>query len=156
MILNIPFPQMLNTMITARAINARNQFVEALPMAEEARLRPIQMITGPVTTGGRYLMTFFTPTRRMINASTRYNSPAITIPPQAYAAFSLAPIPAYIPVSRCATVAKPLKNAKEEPKNAGTLNFAQTWNNRVPKPAQNKVTATVRPLVGPSPQASTK
>ena len=57
MILNIPFPQMLNMIITARAINARNQLVEALLMAEPARLRPIQMMTGPVTTGGRNLIT---------------------------------------------------------------------------------------------------
>ena len=40
-------------MITARATSARNQFVDALEIAEPARLKPMQMITGPVTTGGR-------------------------------------------------------------------------------------------------------
>ena len=53
------------------AINARSQFVEALLMAEPARLKPIQIMIGPVTTGGRKRITFFTPARRMIRASTR-------------------------------------------------------------------------------------
>ena len=78
MILNIPFPQILNTIITASATKARNQLVDALLMAEDARLKPMQMITGPVTTGGRYLMTRFTPTIRIINDSTRYKRPATT------------------------------------------------------------------------------
>ena len=71
MILNIPFPQILNTIMVASAINARSQFVEALLMAEPARLKPIQIMIGPVTTGGRKRITFFTPARRMIRASTR-------------------------------------------------------------------------------------
>ena len=94
MILNMPLPQMLKTIITARATNARNQLVEAFPMAEDARLKPIQIITGPVTTGGRYLITRFTPTIRMINDRTRYRRPATTTPPHAYAALSLTLIPA--------------------------------------------------------------
>ena len=50
-------PHILKAIITANATNAKNQFVEALEIAEDARLRPIQMITGPVTTGGKYLIT---------------------------------------------------------------------------------------------------
>ena len=83
MILNIPLPQMLNTMITASATSARNQLVEALLIAEPARLKPIQMITGPVTTGGRKRITRFTPTMRITSASNRYRRPATTTPPQA-------------------------------------------------------------------------
>ena len=71
MILNIPFPQILNTIMVASAINARSQFVEALFMAEPERLKPIQIMIGPVTTGGRKRITFFTPARRMIRASIR-------------------------------------------------------------------------------------
>ena len=154
-ILNIPFPQMLKMIITARATSARNQLVEALLIAEPARVSPIQMMTGPVTTGGRNLITRFTPTRRMIRASTRYIKPATTTPPQAYAALSLTLMVAYIPVFRLATVENPPRKAKEDPRNAGTWNLEHTWN-RVPKPAQNRVTATVSPCVGPSPQASVK
>ena len=93
-ILNIPLPQILNIIITASATTARSQLVEALDIADEASERPIQIIIGPVTTGGRNLITLFTPTSLKIKATTRYNRPATTIPPHAYAAFSLAPISA--------------------------------------------------------------
>ena len=53
MILNIPFPQILKMITTARAMSARGQLVFALLMAEGARERPMQMMIGPVTTGGR-------------------------------------------------------------------------------------------------------
>ena len=39
-----------------------NQQVLALFTAEGARFRPMRMMIGPVTTGGRKRMTFFTPT----------------------------------------------------------------------------------------------
>ena len=53
MILNMPFPQMLKTMIVPRAIRAMSQLVDALEIAEGARESPMQMMMGPVTTGGR-------------------------------------------------------------------------------------------------------
>ena len=71
MILNIPFPQMLKMMMVARAIRAKGQQVEALLTAEGARVRPMHTMMGPVTTGGKKRMTFFTPTRRMTRASAR-------------------------------------------------------------------------------------
>ena len=83
MILSIPLPQILKTMITARATTAMSQLVEALEMAEEARVRPMQMMMGPVTTGGKKRMTRLTPTILMTKASTRYSRPATTTPPQA-------------------------------------------------------------------------
>ena len=83
MILNMPLPQILNTTITARATAARNQLVDAFVTAEGASVRPMQMMIGPVTTGGRKRMTRFTPTVLMISARTRYKRPATTIPPQA-------------------------------------------------------------------------
>ena len=71
MILNIPLPQMLKMTMTASAIRASPQFVFALLIAEPARERPMQMMTGPVTTGGRKCMTLFTPTALMTSATTR-------------------------------------------------------------------------------------
>ena len=83
MIFHIPLPQMLKTMITARAISASSQLEEALLTAEGARLKPIQMMIGPVTTGGRKRMTLLMPTSLMTTARCRYNRPATTMPPQA-------------------------------------------------------------------------
>ena len=83
MILNIPLPQILKITITANAIIARIQFVFALFTADGARLRPIQIMIGPVTTGGRKRITRFTPTSFTTSARTRYNAPATTIPPHA-------------------------------------------------------------------------
>ena len=83
MILNIPFPQILKMMMTASAISAKSQFLDALFTAEPARLKPMQIMIGPVTTGGRKRMTFLTPASLMISARIRYKSPATTTPPQA-------------------------------------------------------------------------
>ena len=62
MILNIPFPQILKMMITANATKAISQLVDAFWIADGARDKPMQMMIGPVTTGGRKRMTRFTPT----------------------------------------------------------------------------------------------
>ena len=83
MILNIPFPQILKMIMTASAISAKSQFLDALFTAEPARLKPMQIMIGPVTTGGRKRMTFLTPASLMISARIRYKSPATTTPPQA-------------------------------------------------------------------------
>ena len=53
MILTMPLPQMLATTMMAIATRASHQQVEALLMAEPERLRPIMMIIGPVTMGGK-------------------------------------------------------------------------------------------------------
>ena len=73
----------MNTMITPSAMRAISQLVEALFTADGARLRPIHIIIGPVTTGGRNLITLLTPTSLIISASTRYKRPATTTPPHA-------------------------------------------------------------------------
>ena len=104
MILNIPFPQILKMMITANATKAISQLVDAFWIADGARDKPMQMMIGPVTTGGRKRITRFTPTSLKINATTRYSRPATTIPPHAYATLSLALIVAYIPCFKLATV----------------------------------------------------
>ena len=79
----MPFPQMLKIMITDKAMRASIQFVDALETAEGARLKPIQIIIGPVTTGGRKRITFFMPASLITSARIRYNNPATTMPPQA-------------------------------------------------------------------------
>ena len=71
MILNIPLPQILKIITVARAISASGQLVEALEIAEGARLSPIQMMIGPVTTGGRKRITRRTPMTLMIRDKTR-------------------------------------------------------------------------------------
>ena len=133
-------PQILKIITVPSAMIASSQFWEALLTAEGAKERPIQIIIGPVTTGGKNLITFLMPINLIISASTKYSAPATTIPPQAYGSFSPIVILANLPVSKLATVEKPPKKAKEEPKNAGTLSFAHRWKNKVPKPAQINVT----------------
>ena len=118
---------------------ASHQHVDALSTAEEARLSPIRMMIGPVTIGGRNFITFLTPTALTIRARIRYRRPAITIPPQAYWSFSAAAIVAYLPSLSEETEANPPRNANEEPRNAGTLNFAKKWKRRVPRPAISSV-----------------
>ncbi len=80
---NIPFPQILKMIMTESAINARNQLEDAFVTADGARLNPIQIIIGPVTTGGKKRMTFLMPASLMTSARMRYSNPAITMPPQA-------------------------------------------------------------------------
>ena len=60
-ILDIPLPQILNTTTVTRAMIATGQLVAQLLIAVGARIRPIDMIIGPVTTGGKNLITFFAP-----------------------------------------------------------------------------------------------
>ena len=65
------------------ANNNASDGVSIMEIADGARESPIQMIMGPVTTGGRYLITFFIPISLIIKARIRYSTPATTIPPQA-------------------------------------------------------------------------
>ena len=81
MIFTMPLPQMLAATMMAIATMASHQQVEALDTAEGARFRPMRMMMGPVTTGGRKRMTFFTPTALMTAARITYRRPATTMPP---------------------------------------------------------------------------
>ena len=60
-IFDIPLPQMLNTITVTRAIMATGQLVAQLLIAVGARIRPMEIIIGPVTTGGKKRITFFAP-----------------------------------------------------------------------------------------------
>ena len=60
-ILDIPLPQILNTITVTRAMIATGQLVAQLLIADGARIRPMAMMIGPVTTGGKNLITLFAP-----------------------------------------------------------------------------------------------
>ena len=79
-IFTMPLPQILHTTMTAIATTAMSQFDEAFVMAEEARISPMQMTMGPVTTGGKKRMTRAAPNTRNSADSTRYRRPAHATP----------------------------------------------------------------------------
>ena len=66
----MPRPQILQMTITATATTATSQLVWQLAIAELARIRPIEMTMGPVTTGGKKRMTRLAPNERKSAAST--------------------------------------------------------------------------------------
>ena len=53
----MPLPQMLKTITIAKAIMASGQFAEQLSTAEPERPKPMAMMIGPVTTGGKKRIT---------------------------------------------------------------------------------------------------
>ena len=78
----------------------------------------MEMMIGPVTTGGKNLMTLLAPKPFIKADSRRYRSPAQKTPPQAYGSISMLGVPSSM---RGATAAYPPRKAKDEPKNAGTF-----------------------------------
>ena len=62
---------MLQTMTTRMAIKAIHQLVRILPTAVPARIKPIEMMMGPVTTGGKSFITLFTPKSLKAAANTK-------------------------------------------------------------------------------------
>ena len=83
MILVMPLPQMLKQITMTIAETATSQFALQLVIAEEDRIRPMEMMMGPVTIGGKNFITFFTP--KALNSADRitYISPAQATPKQA-------------------------------------------------------------------------
>ena len=71
MILNMPLPQMLNTTTVTIASRATAQLPVQLLMAELASVMPMQMMIGPVTTGGKKRITRSVPKLLTSAASTR-------------------------------------------------------------------------------------
>ena len=62
----MPLPQMLQMMTVASATKASSQLLWQLLMALGARIRPMAMMMGPVTTGGKNFII-----RRMPKAEMR-------------------------------------------------------------------------------------
>ena len=79
----MPLPQILQTMMMAIAERATHQEAWQLLIAEPERVRPIAMIIGPVTIGGKNLITFLTPNALIRAARMKYMSPAKNTPMQA-------------------------------------------------------------------------
>ena len=90
----MPLPHILQITITANVIKAKSQLVVTLETALGANVKPISIIIGPVTTGGKKRMTFLIPIVFIMRASIKYIAPATTIPPQAYGNFSASVSPA--------------------------------------------------------------
>ncbi len=72
------------TMMMAMASRAIHQLLVQLLMAEPDSVRPIAMMMGPVTMGGKKRMTFAGPKAANKPASTKYIRPAQNTPMQAY------------------------------------------------------------------------
>ena len=70
-ILIMPFPKTLQTTTTRIARTATIQLSLQLSIAVLESVRPIAMMIGPVTTGGKNLMTLFCPNALIRAASTR-------------------------------------------------------------------------------------
>ena len=83
MILVMPLPQMLKQMTMTMAAMAMSQLAEQLVIAEEDRIRPMEIMMGPVTMGGKKRITLRTP--KALNSADRmtYISPAQATPKQA-------------------------------------------------------------------------
>ena len=120
------------------ATTAINQLDSQFAMAEEERVRPIAMMIGPVTMGGKKRMTFFTPKDLNRAARITYINPAMATPKQAYGRSAGSPFGAM--------AAYPPIKAKELPRKAGTLRPVIKWNSSVPRPANSSVVATSRPV----------
>ena len=74
-ILTMPLPQMLHTITTPSATKARIQLDWQFLIAEGARIRPMEMIMGPVTTGGKNRMMRRMPKVEISRLATRYTRP---------------------------------------------------------------------------------
>ena len=71
----MPLPQMLQITTTPSATKASSQLVWQFLMAEGARIRPMEMMMGPVTTGGKNRMMRRMPKVEISRLATRYTRP---------------------------------------------------------------------------------
>ena len=131
--------------ITAMATRAIHHFCEQELMAEPESVRPMAMIIGPVTIGGKYRITLPVPNMAKSPDITKYRRPAQNTPAQAYGRAWAALRPEAAPI--WTTAAYPPMKAKDEPRKAGTLNFVMRWKRRVPIPAKSRVADTDRPVI---------
>ena len=74
---------MLKTTTVMIATSAISQLPVQLLMAELASVMPMQMMIGPVTTGGKKRMTRFAPKPRTSADRIRYSRPEAATPTQA-------------------------------------------------------------------------
>ena len=93
--------------------------VNAVP----ARFMPMTMMTGPTTMGGNSFLTRCTPTSLIMPARITYTSPAHTSASMTASDRTLySSVPAVAPFITSSSAGR---NAKDEPRNTGTLRFVQ-------------------------------
>ena len=71
----MPLPHMLQIITARMATIATRGLAPQLSMAEEDRIRPMAMMMGPVTMGGKKRITRLTPTLFIMAASITYSRP---------------------------------------------------------------------------------
>ena len=79
----MPLPQILQITTMTIAIMAIHQFAAQLSIADCERFRPIAIMIGPVTMGGKNFITLPVPKALISPASIRYNKAEQATPKQA-------------------------------------------------------------------------
>ena len=99
---------------------------------------------GPVTIGGKSLLTLSYPITLINPANTTYTRPAIIRAPLTAASLSRNSGSPILASPKIADI--PPMKANDEPKNTGTFLLVTPWNISVPTPAQNSVIDVLRPV----------
>ena len=132
--LRSPLPNIETTIVVKSEIMARVQLELAMLTPVPANESPINMMTGPTTTGGKRWEMKPTPRRRTSRLMMPYTAPTATRPDS---------VPGR-PYSSVALMIGAM-NAKLLPRKIGTLPLVTAWKIRVPTPAVNKATDGSRP-----------
>ena len=130
-----PLQKVSTRMAVMREEKARIQLAFAISTALPERERPMRMMAGPMTTGGKMRSSSFLPchfTRALI---TKYTSETLVSP---------AMVPGN-PHCLLAAMIGAMK-AKELPRKIGTLPPVMKWNRKVPTPAVKRAVAGSMPM----------
>ncbi len=107
----------------------------AMPTATGASDKPMTIIIGPVTTGGKMRSITWLPLILTKKAKNIKTNPAATRPP------NVAGIPHWLTPNEMGAI-----KAKDEAKNTGTFPRVVSWKSNVPTPAVNKATFGFNPV----------
>ena len=129
-----PLPNKETTTVVTSDMIARVQLVLAIFTPVPAKERPISMMTGPTTTGGKSREMNPTPRRRTRVLIIPYTAPTATRPHN---------VPGS-PKSSVALMIGAMK-AKLLPRKTGTLPLVTAWKIKVPTPAVNNATEGSNP-----------
>ena len=122
-------PKRDTTTVVSRAMMARDQLLFAIFTPVPASERPMSIMTGPTTTGGKRCAMNPTPRRRISRLMNPYTAPTATNPHS---------VPGR-PNSSVAFIMGAMK-AKLLPRKMGTLPLVAAWNINVPMPAVKRAT----------------
>ena len=129
-----PLAKSDTTTVVSSATMASGQLLLAMSTPVPASDKPMSMMTGPTTTGGKRRAMKPTPRKRTKALITPYTAPTATSPDS---------VPGN-PYSSVALMIGAMK-AKLLPKKMGTLPFVTAWKMRVPIPAVNRATEGSNP-----------